>query len=290
MLVITYSAAVLAALLNASSAVIERLATAKPEAKRLFSHRFVYEMIKSRLFISGFVLQILGFVFQAIALKNGPLIIVMPLMTSDLIFLLLLIHWKLKIHIKLRDLFSVLLIISGLAGLFAATNPVGGRLVYNATPWIILVSIVTPMVIVLAFIIRKLESANLRALLAGFAAAISYAMNAVFLKLSLNLLNRHGWSVMLTRWPIYALIISGLISVYLMLNAYGSGPLAISQTIMEVFEPAIAVTIGILIFGDSYKTSFGALAVALLFSLLLVGGIVGLGSSPRIQEAGEKGI
>jgi drug/metabolite transporter (DMT)-like permease len=290
MLAVTYSAAILAALLNASAAVIERLATAKPDAKRLFSHHFVYEMIKSRLFLSGFGLQVLAFVFQAIALKNGPLIIVMPLMTSDLVFLLLLIHWKLGIHIKLRDVLSVLMIILGLAGLFAATTPTQGNLTYNATPWFILVSIVTPLVVILALIIRKLESANLRALLAGFAAAISYAMNAVFVKLSLNLLNKHGWVVMLTRWPIYALIVSGLISVYLMLNAYGSGPLAISQPVMEVFEPGIAVSIGILIFGDSYKYSLGELFLALLFVLLLAAGIVSLGSSPRIQEAGERGI
>ena len=290
MLAIVYAGAVFAAMFNAAAAVIQRIATAKPDARRLFSHRFAYEMIRSRLFLFGLLLQVIAFAAQAIALKNGPLIIVEPLLTCDLVFLLVLIHWKLGIHIKPRDLLAVGAIILGLTGIFAATKPTGGHLNYSAEPWIILVSVITPITIVLALVVRHLRSANLRALFAGTAAASAYAMNAAFIKLSLNQLNRHGIAYMLTSWPIFAFILSGIASLYLMLNAYGAGPLAVSQPVMEVFEPTIAVIIGIMIFGDSYDSSFKALALALICALLLIGGIITLGSSPRIQEASARGI
>src|SRR5579864_2905550 len=103
MLLITYLATVSGAALNAGSSVAQRLATHKPDPKRLFSHRFVYEIIRSRLFVIGFSLQVAGFIAQAIALKNGPLIIVEPLITTDLVFILIIIHWRLGIHIHLRD-------------------------------------------------------------------------------------------------------------------------------------------------------------------------------------------
>lgn len=290
MIAIVYGGAVFAAMFNAGAAVIQRIATAKPDPRRLFSHRFAYEMIRSRLFLLGLVLQVVAFAAQAIALKNGPLIIVEPLLTCDLVFLLVLIHWQLGIHIKPRDLFAVAAIILGLTGIFAAANPTGGHLNYSPEPWIILLSIVTPLTIALALIVRRLKSANRRALLAGMAAATAYAMNAAFIKLSLNDLNRHGIISMLTSWPIFAFILSGIASLYLMLNAYGAGPLAVSQPAMEVFEPAIAVVIGIMIFGESYNSSFKALMLAFICALLLVGGIITLGSSPRIQEASARGI
>ncbi len=287
---ISYSAAVLAAMMNASSSVIQRWATHKPDAIKLFGSQFAYDMLKSRLFLVGFVLQVLAFGAQAIALKNGPLIVVEPLLTSDLIFLLVIIHWRIGIRMKPRDWIAALAIIGGLTGVFIATNPKEGHLNYHAFPWIVLLSIVTPLIVSLAITVRHLKSPRLRALLASLAAAITFALNAAFTKLSLNLLSNHGLVVMFTSWPIFALIISGIVSLYLMMNAFGSGPLAISQPVMEVSEPTIAVIIGVMIFGDSYNSSPVALAIGLVCALILVGGIILLGSSPRVQQAGEKGI
>ncbi len=290
MLAIIYIAALFAAMMNASSSVVQRIATKKPDPKRLFSQRFVYEIFKSRLFLLGLLLQLLAAISQAVALKNGSLIVVEPLLTSDLIFLLLIIHFKLKISIKPRDWVAALAVIVGLAGLFLAFQPRGGHLSYQAQPWIILASIVAPLVVILALIIRKLKSANLRALLAGMAAAMAFAMNAALVKLSFNLYTAHGLASLLASWPVYAFIVSGIISLYLMVNAFGSGPLAISQPVMEVSEPAIAATIGIMIFGDSFDSSLAALAAGLSFVVILITGIILLGSSPRIQQAGEQGI
>lgn len=290
MLFLTYAAAIFAALLNASSSVIQRLATSKPDASTLFSRRFAYEMIKSRMFLSGVFLQICAFVAMAIALKNGPLIIVEPILTCDLVFLLLLIHWKVRVHIQIRDWLSVAAIIAGLSGVFAVSHPQGGHLNYNPTPWIILGVILGSVVIALGLIVRRLTNPGMRAILAGIAASCAYASNAAFTKLTLNTFANGGFLAVITNWPVYALVISGLISIYLMLNAYGSGPLAISQPIMEVFEPAIAVAIGISIFGDSYNTSIFSLGMSSLFIIVLVGGIVTLASSPKIHQAGKKGI
>jgi hypothetical protein len=290
MLAITYIAAIFAAMMNASSAVAQRLATKKPDAKRLFSSRFVYEIFKSRLFLFGLLLQTLAALAQAVALKNGGLIIVEPLLTSDLIFLLLIMHFKLNIQIKPRDWLAAVAVMVGLAGLFLAANPKGGHLRYQAYPWILLLAVVVPLIIFLIIIIRKLKSANLRAMLAGIAAATAFAMNAALVKLSFNLFDHHGLAALMASWPVYAFIVSGIISLYLMVNAYGAGPLAISQPVMEVSEPAIAITIGIMIFGDSYDSSITAIAIGMGFVVILIVGIILLGSSPRIQQAGERGI
>lgn len=290
MIFLTYLAAVFAAALNAASSVVQRLATNKPNAENLFSRDFAIAMLKSRLFVFGFGLQFVGFIAQAIALKYGPLIIVEPLLTSDLVFLLLLIHWRLGIVVQGRDWLSVGAIIIGLSGLYAALHPQGGHLNYQLTPWIILISIAGPLVLAMAYVVRRLENQTARAILAGMGAALAFALNAAFTKLNLSIFAQHGLEGLINNWPLYALIISGIISLYLMVNAYGSGPLAISQPIMEVFEPAVAVLIGITIFGDRYHTSAMSLCIGSLCMIVLIFGIVYLASSPKIHQAGNKGM
>ncbi len=247
-------------------------------------------MIRSRMFLGGILLQILAYIAMATALKNGPLIIVEPILTCDLVFLLVLIHWKVHTHIQIRDWLSVTAIIAGLTGIFAVSHPQGGHLNYDAAPWIILGIILGSVVITLGLIVRRLSNPATRAILAGIAASCAYASNAAFTKLAINTFINGGFFAVVTNWSVYALIVSGIISIYLMINAYGSGPLAISQPIMEVFEPGIAVVIGIFIFGDSYSTSALSLGISSLFMTVLVVGIISLASSPKINQAGSKGF
>lgn len=290
MLVIVFIASIIGASLNATSSVMQRVATHVPDSKRLYGHSFFYEMVKSRLFIFGFVLQAIAFLLQAVALKYGPLTIVEPIMSLDIVFFLLLIHFKLKIHIKFADWLAVLAIIIGLSGLFLATNPSGGTLEYKLKPWIILISILGTIIVLIAISIRQIRNSKLRAFLAALAAASSFALNAAFIKLSFNLYNRYGLHILITSWPIYALIISGIFSIYLMVNAYGAGPLSISQTVIGVSEPAISVLIGVLIFSEGYSTSTTSLIFGSICSLIIIYGIISLAISPRLQLAGEKGI
>jgi len=290
MLYISYIATIIAALFNASSTVTQRLATNKPEARQLFSHRFFYEMIKNKLFIFGFCLQIAASILTVIALRFGPLIVVEPLLTIDLVFLLLLIHWRMKVWIQLRDWIALAAIIIGLVGLFLITNPRGGDLNYRPFPWLILISIMAPIVFILALVIRRVRSPKKRALLAGIAASAAYGLTASLTKLCIDLYTRHGFMYVIDRWPIYGLIVSGIVSIYLMVNMYGSGPLTISQPTVEVFDPGITVLIGIVIFGDSYNVSATSIFETVIFAIILAGGIIALGSSPRINKAENHGL
>ncbi len=290
MLALSYTAAVTAAGLNASSSVAQRLATQTPLVGRLFRLKFVLEILRKRLFLFGFVLQVAAFLAQATALKNGPLIVVEPLLTSDLIFLLLLIRWQAGIVMKSREWISVAAIIVGLSGLFYVLHPQRGTLNYSLESWMILISVMGTLIITTAVIIRQLKSQTARAILAGIAAASAYALNASLTKLVLNIFTQTGFLSIFTSWALYAFLVSGIVSIYLMINAYGSGPLAITQPIMEVFEPAIAVIIGVTIFSESFSTSKFALVVGMFCVMTLIAGIVSLASSPKINQAAAIGI
>jgi len=290
MLWITIVAALAAAALNAASSVLQRLATNKPDAGALFSRSFTRQTTLSRLFLLGFGLQVTAFFAQAIALANGALTVVEPLLTTDLIFLLLFIYWHTHVKAGRREWLGVVAIMLGLSGLFLAANPQGGNLRYAAFPWLVTTAAIGGTVLAIIFTVRRLPHPQLRGFLAGLAAAAIFALNAALTKLALNQWQTGSFGQMITSWPVYGLIVSGILSIYVMQNAYGAGPLAITQPTMEIFEPAISVVIGIIIFGDTVSRSPLALAGESAGIIVALGGIVALSTSKRIYEASAQGL
>jgi len=289
-MVLAIVGSLLAATCNALSSVLERLATSKQFGRQLLSRRQAWANFTSRLFVVGIVLQIAGFAAQAMALSKAPLIVVEPLLTTDLIFLLLIIHFPLKVKVKARDWWAVAFMCVGMSGLFLAANPRSGHLRYSLLPWLLTVCLAASLAAAGLLVVKTATSPQRRAAAAALAAALSFALNAAFTKLALNQWQQQGLGTVFSSWPLYALIVSGITSLYLMQTAYSTGPLAVSQPIMEVTEPTISVLIGMLIFGDSVSHSPAALAAELASISLVMFGIIRLASSPQIQQAGERGI
>jgi drug/metabolite transporter (DMT)-like permease len=283
-------AGLIAAAMNAGSSVLQRLATGKPDSKALFSAQFTRQVTLSRLFLLGLGLQTAAFVVQAVALSNGPLTLVEPLLTTDLIFLLIFIYVHTHVKAGGREWSGVAAIMLGLSGLFLAAQPQGGQLRYAALPWIITTTAIGCVVLAIVFTVRRLPEPRLRGVLAGLAAAAIFALNAALTKLALNQWQSGGLGQMLTSWPVYGLVVSGIVSLFVMQNAYGAGPLAITQPTMEIVEPSISVVIGIAIFGDSVSHTPLALSGEIVSAIVLAGGIVALSTSKRIYEAGRQGL
>lgn len=290
MILFAFLAALAAAALNAGSAVLQRLATKKPDIKELFSAGLAAQVVTNRKFLLGIGLQILGFLAQAVALSNGPLVVVEPILTMDLVFLLIFIYFTVGVRAGLREWLAVAFICIGLSSVFVAARPRGGHLQYHPLPWIITTLAIGLLVGLCIAGVRRLQSGKQRALLGGMAASGTFALNAAFTKLALNLLHQNGFMNMITRWPVYALMVSGLVSLYLMQNAYSAGPLAYSQPALEITEPIISVAIGIVIFGDIINYAAPNLAVELAGAALLGCGIIMLASSEKIHSAGRKGL
>jgi drug/metabolite transporter (DMT)-like permease len=290
MLVFAFLAALAAAALNAGSAVLQRLAAGQPDIRQLFSANLAAQVATNRKFIAGIGLQVLGFLAQAVALSNGPLVVVQPTLTMDLVFLLLFIYFTVGVRAGVREWLAVGLICSGLSVLFVAARPRGGQLEYSVFPWIVIVLTLGAFVGVCVLGVRRLRSLKGRALLAGMAASGAFALNAAFTKLALNRMQQSGFLAMLTHWPVYALIISGIASLFLMENAYSAGPLAYSQPTLEITEPIISAIIGIVVFGDVINRTPLALTGELAGAALLGAGIVLLAGSDRLQRAGRRGL
>src|ERR1019366_5499570 len=101
-----------------------------------------------------------------------------------------------------------------------------------------------------------------RAALYATAASITWAMMAAFIKATTNVLAATGPGGMLPHWPIYALIASGVLGSVLQQAALQVGPLSVSQPLIVVVDPAVAIVLSIWIFDERFTVSLAEKTVA----------------------------
>jgi hypothetical protein len=274
----------LAALMNAVSIVTQRRVAGEPPTAELFRKNFIKRLMKSRLWLYGMLLQIGAFLLQAVALHSASLILVEPLLTTDLIFIMLILHYQYNISAGAQEWFAVFAICLGLSGLMYFADPRNGHLHSNNLHWL-LTSIVISIIIGLGiYSVRRIKTRQFRAAVSGLASGFNFALVAGFTKLTVEYL-KFGFFREFLSWPVYALIVSGICSVVMMQSTYGAGPLVASQPAMEIAEPIISVCIGIILFGDTINTKPVSLALEFLCGFIAAGGIYLLAGSRKVSRS-----
>jgi hypothetical protein len=270
MLLIVIGAGVTASALNAGSSVFEREAAGSPEVKDLFSRRLAVTIVKNKKFLYGIALQLLATVMEIIALGSGSLILVAPLLTLDLVFLLIFISRRYKMKVAPKNWAAVIGVVVGLTFFFLCTRPSGGTIKYNFLSWAVTLAFIALIIIGTILIVPKLKSSKQRVALLALATACTFGLNAGLLKLCLNQVHSGGYHLLILSWPLYVLIFSAALSLYLTQNTLSSGSLVISQPIIEIVQPAVSIMIGIFIFDEDLRGSALAIIGDVLSTILLL--------------------
>jgi hypothetical protein len=278
---------VLASAFNAASSVMEREAAGSPAVSELFTRDLSIAIAKNRKFLNGVGLQLLASGMEIIALSQGSLIIVTPLLTLDLVFLLIFLSHRYGLKVRLENWLAVITIIAGLSLLFLSTQPQGDQIKIAFIPWLIAISAVLILIGVVIGIVPRFESHKTRAGLMALATASTYGLNAGLLKLILNEFKVGGLHEVIFNWTLYVLISFAVLSLYLMQNTFSAGPVVISQPIIEIVQPLVGVAIGIFIFSDDIKDSAIFILGDCLSAALILFSIIVLARSDSLFIAGS---
>lgn len=279
--------ALLAAFLNAVGSLTQRRATGQLDVQRLFHHAIVTEALQNKLWLLGGAAQAGAFVAQAVALRYGSLIVVGPLMTTDLVFLMLLLQARFRIGIGRREWLGAAAVSAGISLLLISAQPRGSNIPLDIDPWLITMSVVTVIVIAGAILMRRGPSPQWRATVGGIAAGAHFALVAALVKLFMQHIQQYGFVAQFSDWPMYALALAGLTSFLTLQSMYGAGPLGISWPLVEICEAVGGVLIGLLLFDDVVNSYALALAGELGGGLILAAGIVLLAGSARLRHSDE---
>jgi hypothetical protein len=93
-------------------------------------------------------------------------------------------------------------------------------------------------------------------------------------KQAVDTLAHGGLPGLLTHWPLYAMIATGVFGTVLLQGAYAVGPLAASQAALLIVDPLASIGLGIELFGEQLNTGFGCVLGAVVSLSVLAVGVV----------------
>lgn len=206
-----------------------------------------------------------GYVFQAVALAHGSLLLVQPLLVSSLLFVLPLGARLSNQHVRGRDWGWALLLTAALTVFVLVGQPREGHYRAPVQAWSVALSTAVPVVVICVLAARRAAGRRRAMLLAG-GVAVLLGMVAVLTKVSTHRLVADGWLGLLTVPAPYVLVALAITVTVLQQSAFHAGALQASVPIMLVGEPVVAVLLGVVILGE-YLVVRGAEAVILALAV-----------------------
>jgi drug/metabolite transporter (DMT)-like permease len=274
-----------AAFLSALAVVFQRVALESAPTANSLSPRLVTHALRKRGWLIGFALMLGTFGLQATALRFGQLNVVQPVLTTELIFLVLILMVGFHRTVGLREVFGILAIVAGLAAFFASASPAVGKGQPDSTAWIA-VSAVTLVAAAVLVLTGRLGPRWWRATALGAAAAILFADNAALTKTATTLLRDGGLAHLFTSADPYFIALSGAAGLFILQGALHSGPITASRTANVVVNPLVSIVIGATAFGERLHSGALPVTADVLAIALLCAGIAVLGRSPLVTGTG----
>lgn len=276
-----YLLAVGSALANALTSILQRMGVEDaPESDRLRLRLIAYA-VRRRVWLAGFAVMALSFVMQATALHLGRLSEVQPILTSELLFLVVILAVWFQYSLGWREWCGSFAAAIGLAGFLLFADPGRGNGVPSATDWVE-VGVACGAAVAVATALAQRGARWWRAACFGVGGAVAYAFAAACTK-EVSGFAARDWVSVFWHWQSYGLAGSGFVAVFLAQNAYHAGPIAASQSSLVLVDPLASILIGIALFNDDLRTRGAWGPLEALSLLVLFGGGLLLSSSPLIR-------
>ena len=190
--------ALAAALSNAVNLLTQHKASISAP-RRVKGWRLALYLPRQPLWLLGVAAAVGSFVFQALALHNGPMSVVQPLLITELIFGLVLRRVWIHQDVAGAAWASVGVVCVTLAVFLAVGEPTGGRPVPAAAHWLSAGLVLGGAIVVLTLL--GLRGSPVRRAAALAAAGLMASLEASLLKTATQTLSVSGIGGMLTAWP-----------------------------------------------------------------------------------------
>jgi drug/metabolite transporter (DMT)-like permease len=246
---VAIGSALLAAFFAAVGIVVRQRAIQHEAADRDEPGAIVTSWVRQPVWWAGTLGAVFGYVFQAIALAHGSLLLVQPLLVSALLFVLPLGAKFSKQHVTAADWGWALSLTAALAVFVLVGQPREGHYRPPVPAWSVALACSVPVVIASVAAARR-TSGRPRAMLLATAVAVLLGMVAVLTKVSTHRLGTHGWHGLMTVPAPYVLVAVAVAVTVLQQSAFHAGALQASVPIMLVGEPVVAVLLGVVILGE----------------------------------------
>lgn len=241
-------------------------------------------LVRQPLWWAGTFAAIAGYVFQAMALAHGSLLLVQPLLVSSLLFALPLSAALCRQRISRVQWAWAMLLTAALAVFLLVGQPHEG---HNRPPipaWTLALAITVPSVIACVIAAHR-AAGRTRAMLLGVAVAVLLGMIAVVTKVCTHRYSIGGWHALMAVPAPYVLVALAVTVTVVQNSAFHAGALQASVPIMLVGEPIVAVLLGVVVLGEHLAVGGAAALVLLVAVLAMVAATIALGRTQAIDNS-----
>jgi drug/metabolite transporter (DMT)-like permease len=280
---LTVLLALLAAVFLAVGIVVRQRATLDVPAELGVSPVMFKTLVRRPLWWAGTASAVAGFVFQALALANGSLLLVQPILVSALLF-------ALPLSARLADRrvtrgewgWAVLLTLALAVFVLLAKASPGDYEASLSTSAV--VAVVCTVAVAACVIVATRIAGWVRAVLLAVAVGVLFGVVAVLTKLVMHLLTHEGVNAVLTTPVLYLLVLLGVVAVLIQQSSFHAGSLQTSVPTMLVLEPMVAVVLGAVVLGEHLNVGrWDAVALA-VSTLAMAAGTIALGRDEGAYE------
>ena len=265
--------ALIAAFLFALAATLQQKGALGLPGVSLSDPASLVRLAKQKVWLLGTIALLFAYGVQAVALDNGQLAIVQPLLVTTVVFALPLGYLLTGQHVGRREIVGALVVILGLALFAVFGDPANGRSDAPTAEWVIAI-VAIGAISGLLLVLAARGTGVRRAAYYGVVSGALFGLSACLVKPTLQALHVSVGDV-LTSWEFYGMALTGIVAFVLQQVSLGVGFLATSVATVSVTNPIVSVTLGALILDERLSRPAWHVLVAVAgVALAMVGAVV----------------
>ena len=252
----------------------ERLSTPGPKRNYLIA------LLLTPLFVLGIAIELVGFGLHSVALGLGSLALISILQTSEVVFMLPASRWTSGSKLQRQEYIGAGMVLAGLIGtiVFGTTRagieiPTGVSLGAS----VLVCWIVAGLFTAVGYLYEPSK-----ALCLGAASGVLFGLVGAVTKVAVDRFAADGVAAVLTNWPFWINIISGVAAAACQVLAFGAGKLSAALSAIIVATPIASILISVTIFQETFKAQGFVWFLLIASYALSVWGVIVLARSPAM--------
>ena len=263
--------------------VLQQNAAQQAPLSDFLSPRLLLDLMKVPRWLGGIGLMVAGMVLGAIALSQGEVSLVEPLLATNLLFALALSRKQTRQPLGRQGWAGLVLLAGGVTAFIVAGEPRGGNAVADPLRhWLIIGAMIGLALLLTTYAKRSRLSSG--PVLLALAAGLLYGVQDALTRVSGQRFSEGGWMELLTGWQPYAVLALGITGLVLVQSAFETASLRMSLPALTAAQPLAGIICGVGFLGDRLRTDTGALAWEAAGLAAVVTGIVLLGLHPAMPR------
>ncbi|MGW3104744.1 DMT family transporter [Streptomyces sp. NPDC001100] len=267
--------------------VLQQNAAQQAPLSDFLSPRLLLDLVKVPRWLGGIALMVAGMVLGAIALSQGEVSLVEPLLATNLLFALALSRKQTRQPLGRQGWAGLALLAGGVTAFIVAGEPRSGTAVTDPfRHWLIIGAMVGLALLLTTYAKRSRLSAG--PVLLALAAGLLYGVQDALTRVSGQRFTEGGLTELVTGWQPYGVLALGVTGLLLVQSAFETAPLRMSLPALTAAQPLAGIICGVGFLGDRLRTDTGALAWEAVGLAGIVVGILLLGMHPAMPRGTTK--